>query len=145
MSFSLWPGFDRFERAQNMPTVQDLLRVDLRGLEAVQVRPISVQFCTEVLTNFHFESCPNFSKKVHIQQGLQQNFEVKTVLFVLKSICGAYSSKFAAIILRYIVIQMHNNIIPSFKNDSCPNFSKQAQNDPVLAICMCVQVWLWLF
>ena len=98
MSFSLWPGLDRFERAQNMPIVQDHLGVNLRGLEAVQVRPIPLQFCAEILSNFHIESCPNFSKKVQIQQGLQQNFEAKTVLLVLKSICGSYSSKFAAII-----------------------------------------------
>ena len=35
LSFSLWPGLDRFERAENMPIVQAGLGVDFQGFAAV--------------------------------------------------------------------------------------------------------------
>ena len=37
LSFSLWPGLDRIERAGNMQIVQEGLGVDFQGFAAVQL------------------------------------------------------------------------------------------------------------
>ena len=67
---------------------------------------------------------------------------VKTVLIVDQTIFEVCQQDFTAIILRFDVMWMCNNILPNSNNTSCPNFSKQPQDNPILAFYICANTWL---
>ena len=69
---------------------------------------------------------------------------MKTVLLDTQAFFRVCLQDFAAILLRFDVMGMCNNIFLNFNNAPCPNFSKQDQDDPILAFCICEQPWLGL-
>ena len=82
---------------------------------------------------------------MYIYQFLHKNLARKTVFLGIHALLGACAPEFGDIKVIVDINGMCNKIYTNFHNESCPNFSKQSKNNPILVIWVCAQSGFWMF